>query len=92
MNVRYRNQFKRDYRLMMKRRKNIDVLDKIILELAAPRALPESMRDHELTGNLRGYRECHIEPDWLLVYSYETVDGDEQLLLVRTGSHADILE
>jgi mRNA interferase YafQ len=93
MNVRYRSQFKKDYRLMMRRGKDMAALDEVIEELAVPNPLPESMRDHNLTGNWSGYRECHIEPDWLLIYDYETLDdGEKQLLLVRTGSHSDLLE
>ncbi len=93
MNVRWKNQFKKDYRLMMKQGKDIAVLDDVIVELAVPNPLPESNRDHPLIGDYKGYRECHVEPDWLLIYGYETLDGGErQLLLVRTGSHSDLLE
>jgi len=93
MNVRWRNQFKRDYRRMMKQNKDIDKLDYVIEELAVPNPLPEQYRDHNLIGDYTGYRECHISPDWLLIYDYETRDdGEQQLLLVRTGSHADLFE
>ena len=93
MNVRWRNQFKRDYRRMMKQNKDIDKLDYVIEELAVPNPLPEQYRDHNLIGDYTGYRECHISPDWLLIYDYETLDdGEQQLLLVRTGSHADLFE
>jgi len=70
MNVRYRNQFKKDYRMMMKRGKDISLLDSAIEELAVPNPLPESFRDHNLTGEYKGYRECHVEPDWLFIYGY----------------------
>jgi mRNA interferase YafQ len=93
MNVRWRSQFKKDYKLMMKQGKDISELDNVIGELAVPNPLPEKYQDHTLTGNFVGYRECHIRPDWLLIYGYETLDGNEQqLLLVRTGSHSDLLE
>lgn len=93
MNVRWQSQFKKDYRRMMKQGKNIDKLDYVIEELAVPNPLPEKYRDHYLKGNYARYRECHIDPDWLLIYDYETLDSGEcQLLLVRTGSHSDLLE
>ena len=92
MNVRWRGQFKKDYKLVTKQGKDIDELDWVIGELAAPNPLPEQYRDHALTGNWRGYRECHLAPDWLLIYGYETLDdGERQLLLVRTGSHSVLL-
>ena len=93
MNVRWRSQFKKDYKLMMKQGRDIAALDYVIEELAVPNPLPEKYRDHSLLGNWSGYRECHIEPGWLLIYDYETLDDSErQLLLVRTGSHSDLLE
>jgi mRNA interferase YafQ len=93
MNVRWRSQFKKDYKLMMKQGKDIAALDYVIEELATPNPLPDKCRDHALVGNWSGYRECHIEPDWLLIYDYEMLDdGEQQLLLVRTGSHSDLLE
>jgi mRNA interferase YafQ len=92
MNVRYRSQFKKDYKLMIKQGRDIDELDVVILELAVPRALDERYRDHALKGELVGYRECHIQPDWLLIYGYETLDdGEQQLLCVRTGTHSELL-
>ena len=93
MNVRWRSQFKKDYKRMMKQNKNIGKLDFVIEELAVPNPLPEQYRDHYTLGNWSGYKECHIEPNWLLIYGYETLDdGEKQLLLVRTGSHSDLLE
>ena len=93
MHVRWQSQFKRDYKLMMKQSKDIDKLDYVIEELSMPNSLPEKYRDHYLKGELAGYKECHIEPDWLLIYGYETLDdGEQQLLLVRTGSHSELLE
>jgi len=93
MNVRWRSRFKKDYKLMIKQGKNISELDYAIEELSVPNVLPESYRDHSLVGDYAEYRECHIEPDWLLVYGYETLDSGEcQLLLVRTGSHSELFE
>ena len=82
MNVRWRSQFKKDYKRMMKQGKDIGKLDYVIEELAVPNSLPEQCRDHYLVGNWSGYKECHIEPNWLLIYDYETLDdGEKQLLL-----------
>ena len=93
MNIRWRSQFKKDYRLMMKQGRDIAELDDAIDELAVPNPLPEQYQDHPLKEDYKGYRECHIEPDWLLIYGYETLDnGERQLLLVRTGSHSDLFE
>jgi len=93
MNVRWRSQFKKDYKRMMKQRLDVGKLDYVIEELAVPNQLLEQYRDHYLKGDYTGYKECHIEPDWLLIYGYETLDdGEQQLLLVRTGSHAELFE
>jgi len=93
MNVRWQNQFKKDYRRMMKQGKDITKLDFVIDELAVPNILAANYRDHSLKGGFEGYRDCHIEPDWILIYGYEFLENDErQLLLVRTGSHSDLLE
>jgi len=93
MNVRWRSQFKKDYKRIMKQGQDIGKLDYVIEELAVPNPLPEQYRDHYLKGDYDGYKECHIESDWLLIYDYETLDdGEQQLLLVRTGSHAELFE
>ena len=83
------SRFKKDYKLAMKRNMYIEMLDDIIRTLARGEELPEKNRDHELSGNWAGHRECHIQPDWLLIYR---VDGDVLVLtLARTGSHSDLL-
>lgn len=93
MNVRWKSQFKKDYKRMAKQNKNLDELDYIIEELAVPNPLNQKYNDHSLKGAYKDYRECHIQPDWLLIYGYETLNNNEkQLLLVRTGSHADLFE
>ena len=93
MNARWRSQFKKDYRLMEKQGKNIAELDYVIEELAVPNQLSDAYWDHPLKSDYKGYRECHITPDWLLIYGYEILDnGERQLLLVRTGSHSDLHE
>ncbi|MCI9616244.1 MAG: type II toxin-antitoxin system YafQ family toxin [Dorea sp.] len=80
--------FKKGYKLAIKRHLDIDLLDDIIRALSRGEALPEKNKDHELSGNWAGYRECHIQPDWLLVYR---IDDDILVLtLVCTGTHSDI--
>jgi len=81
-------QFKRDYKLAVKRHRDIELLDEIIRKLASGEALPEANRDHPLSGNWHGFRECHIQSDWLLVYQ---IDDDVLILtLARTGTHSDL--
>ena len=80
--------FKKGYKLAIKRHLDIDLLDDIIRALSRGEALAEKNKDHELSGNWAGYRECHIQPDWLLVYR---IDDDILVLtLVCTGTHSDI--
>ena len=81
-------QFKKDYKQAVKRHLNIDLLDNVIRTLSRGEALAEKHRDHALTGNWIGHRECHILPDWLLVYRIE--DDVLVLTLARTGTHSDI--
>lgn len=80
-------QFK-DYKLAMKRHLDIELIDAIIKKLANGEELPEQNRDHGLSGNWKGHRECHITPDWLLVYRYD--DDVLVLTLARKGSHSDL--
>ena len=81
-------QFKKDYKLALKRRLDIALLDDIIRALSRGDTLPEKNKDHPLSGNWTGHRECHILPDWLLIYQIH----DEELILIltRTGSHSDL--
>lgn len=82
------NAFKKDYKLAMKRHMSLELLDDIIRKLSRGEPLPEKNRDHALTGDWVGHRECHIQPDWLLVYR---IEGDILVLtLTRTGSHSDL--
>ncbi|MBX3059554.1 MAG: type II toxin-antitoxin system YafQ family toxin [Anaerolineae bacterium] len=85
--IRYTNQFKKDYKRAKKRGHNELRLKVVIDQLANDQSLPPQYRDHELVGNYIGIRECHIEPDWLLLYRLE---GETELILVRTGSHSDL--
>ena len=80
--------FKKDYKLAINRHLDIDLLDDIIRSLSRGETLPEKNKDHELSGNWVGHRECHVQPDWLLVYR---IDNDILVLtLARTGTHSDI--
>ena len=83
-------QFKKDYKRAMKRGLKIELLEKVVELLAMGEALPEKNRDHELSGNWVGHRECHIQPDWLLVYRIE--DDVLVLTLARTGTHSDLFD
>jgi len=82
------SQFKRDYKLAMKRNLDMSLLDECIRMLAARTELPPKFRDHDLTGKWTGHRECHVQPDWLLIYRIE--GNDLILVLTRTGSHGDL--
>ena len=84
------NQFRRDLKRAVWRGRDIALLEKIVNNLAERRPLPESNRYHSLTGNWSGYRECHIQPDWLLIYKVS--DDELLLLLMRTGTHADLFD
>ena len=80
------SQFRRDLRKAQRQGKDLELLKTIIQTLAEERPLEDRYRDHELTGTWRGYRECHVNPDWLLIYK---VDGNE-LKLARIGSHSEL--
>jgi mRNA interferase YafQ len=73
---------------MRKRGKSLDKLNRVMKMLIAQQPLPHQLRDHALAGNWVGYRECHIEPDWLLIYRLES----PMILFARTGTHADLFQ
>lgn len=81
-------QFKKDFKLAMKRSMKIELLEEMIAMLAMGETLPDKHKDHVLTGNWVGHRECHILPDWLLIYRIE--DEVLVLTLARTGTHSDL--
>ena len=84
------NRFKKDLKLAAKRGCDLSLLESIVGQLAAQQPLPEKNRDHDLTGDYIGFRECHIRPDWLLIYR---VDGEQLMLfLFRTGTHSDLFD
>jgi len=84
------SKYRKDRKRLMRRGLDMSKLDAVITRLANGEALEPKYRDHALTGNYKGYRDCHIEPDWVLIYKID----DNQLILVlsETGSHADLLE
>ena len=86
--VKLTTQFKKDYKLAMKQRRDIALLDGVIALLADGEQLPETNKDHALTGNWKGYRECHVAPDWLLIYKVD--HGVLVLTLTRTGTHSEL--
>lgn len=81
------NRFKKDLKAAARRGYNIALLEKVVNTLAEGQELPAKNRDHALTGNYIGFRECHITPDWLLVYR---VQDEVELFLMRTGMHSDL--
>ena len=88
LDVRYSTKFKKDFKTCVKRHYKMELLQQAIGILRIPDALPPKNRDHNLSGNYSKYRECHIEPDWLLIYRQE----NNELLLYRTGTHADLFD
>lgn len=86
LDVRYSTRFKKDFKACVKRRHDLALLQQVIDTLRIPAALPPKNVDHNLSGNYAGYRECHISPDWLLIYRQD----ENELLLYRTGTHADL--
>lgn len=82
------NQFKKDLRLAIKRKANIKELENVVDTLAKGLKLDKKYKDLELKGSYKSFRECHINPDWLLIYKIEK--NELELFLFRTGSHADL--
>ncbi|HOI91643.1 MAG TPA: type II toxin-antitoxin system YafQ family toxin [Candidatus Rifleibacterium sp.] len=81
------SKFKKDYKKAGKQGRDIDVLKDIVGRLLRQEKLESKFKDHELTGNWKGVRECHLAPDWLLLYR---IDGDT-IVFIRTGSHSEVL-
>lgn len=82
------NKFQKDLKRIQKRGYDISLLTDIIKKLANGEELPDKNKDHNLSGNYSGYRECHITPDWLLIYEID--NGELYLYLTRTGTHSDL--
>lgn len=88
LTIKYQTAFKRDYRRIKKRGYDTRLLEKVVEILAEGESLPDEYRDHALSGDYKGCRECHISPDWLLVY--EIIEKELILYLTRTGTHSDL--
>lgn len=86
----FTNQMKRDLKLMKKRGKDMSKLQTVLDLLLSGEDLPVKYKDHQLKGEMKDFRECHIEPDWLLIYQKE--DKEFILFATATGSHADLFE
>lgn len=84
----YTKQFERDVKRLKKRKKNTDKLKIILGDLITEKSLAPKHRDHALLGAYKGRRECHIEPDWLLIYKLEP----SRIIFERTGTHADLFD
>lgn len=82
------NRFEKDLKRIKKRGMNLDKLEKIIDLLSDQKSLPKVCKDHQLIGNFNNRRECHINPDWLLIYKID--HSQKTLFLERTGSHSDL--
>lgn len=85
-------QYKKDLKLARKRNLPEDELNKVIFNLANDITLPPENKDYALSGNMSGFRECHIKPDWLLIYGKEDTSELHILNLVRTGNHSDLFK
>ena len=88
MNIHYTSQFKRDYKKIKKQSKAIDKLKTVIEILVSGSCLDPEYRVHPLIGGWKGCRDCHIEPDWILIYKFEK----DTLILERTGSHSELFK
>ncbi len=86
--IRPTSRFKRDLKRSARQGQDLDKLKHVLETLAVPEALPPEFRDHKLKGKWQDFRECHIEPDWLLIYSIT----DFELRPARMGSHAELFE
>ncbi|NMA04865.1 MAG: type II toxin-antitoxin system YafQ family toxin [Acholeplasmataceae bacterium] len=84
--VKYTTQFKKDLKLAKKQNKDLDKLFRVIEILSEGKKLDQKYKDHELKGDYKGTRECHVEPDWLLIYEY--VEDVLVLMLYRVGTHS----
>ena len=87
--IEFTNEMKRNVKLMRRRGKDLRKLTEVLDILARGEQLPARNKDHQLTGNLRDFRECHIEPDWLLIYQVH--DDILVLTATATGTHAALL-
>ena len=82
------NRFKKDLKIALRRGYKIELLEEVVNKLAEGAVLESKHKDHELSGELKGLRECHITPDWLLIN--QVIDNELVLYLSRTGTHSDL--
>lgn len=90
LTIKYQKAFKRDYKRIVRRGYDVRLLENVIQLLIEQKPLPEQYLDHNLTGNYKDYRECHLAPDWLLIYQVK--EKELILCLTRTGSHSDLFK
>ena len=88
--IQFTTQFKKDLKRAKKQNRDLDKLFSVIEVLARGETLPPQYRDHDLSGNYKGTRECHVEPDWLLIY--EIQDNILVLMLYRLGTHSELFK
>ncbi len=88
MNLHYTTQLKKDYKRIKKQNKDLAKLRAVIEKLVAGQLLEPKYKDHQLSGDWKGHRDCHIEPDWILIYRITADD----LYLERTGSHSELFK
>ena len=88
LKIRYTSKFKKDFKTIIKRGYKIKLFEEVLILLREEKILPEKYNDHALKGDYSGHRECHITPDWLLIYKKE--NDLITLSLTRTGSHSDL--
>lgn len=90
LKVKYSNKFEKDYKRIKKRNYDLSKLRKVVELLANQTPLPTNYKEHNLIGDYEGFKECHIEPDWLLIYQ---INNNELILvLTRTGTHSDLFK
>jgi mRNA interferase YafQ len=90
LDIEYTNQFKKDLKLIKRRNKDLKRLEKAMLDIQHEKPLAQSLKDHALKGNWVHHRECHLEPDWLLIY--RLFKEESVVVFVRTGSHSDLFQ
>jgi len=88
LTVVYRNKFKKNLDLLIKRGKDPEKIKLVIIALVNEQPLDPKQKDHPLTGNYKGFRDCHIEPDWVMIYRIK----EDKLYLERTGTHSDLFK